>query len=364
MKKKILFMVQLPPPVHGASLRNLSLAQSVLLNEHFRIRILALHFVDALNEIGGFSVRKLGRLTKVYGKFLMEIVFQRPDLAYFTITPTGGAFFRDAVFTLALKIFKIKIIYHLRGLGIREASTKSAATRAIYSFVFRGVTVVCIGKNQILDYYSLPVRRFFVVPDGIDSEVNSEDLKISRLPGKPLTILYLSNFVSTKGVYDFLDTLDEIAKMGMDFRARMVGDAADVTAAQLQTRSVQLGLTDKISIEGPVFGKGKFSLFLDADIFFFPTYFELFPGVVLEAMQCAKAILTTHTGCIPEMIDDGENGILVAPRSVHDMAIRLKQLMEDAALRQRLGLNAREKYLREFTLGIYETRMKEVLNQC
>ena len=84
-------MVQLPPPVHGAALRNESLVESALLNEHFAIRTLSLRFVDTLDSIGLFSYQKLIRLVKIYFSFLSEILFHRPEIAYFTIAPAGGA---------------------------------------------------------------------------------------------------------------------------------------------------------------------------------------------------------------------------------------------------------------------------------
>ncbi len=361
VKKKILFMVQLPPPVHGAALRNRDLAESKLLRENFSIRVLPLRFVDSLNEIGGFSIRKLWRFVVIYFNFLATIILRRPDIAYFTITPAGSAFKRDAIFAATLKFFRIDTMYHLRGLGVKEGSSKNKSSEKIYRFVFHGTTVICLGKEQVKDVEHLPVKKFMVVPDGIAPEIDNVQ-PVQNGNKERLTILYLSNFVTTKGVFDFLDALQLANADGLKFNAIMAGDAADVTADQLRRRAEELGLAANVSIRPPVYGSDKFDLYLASDIFFFPTFFELFPGVVLEAMQCSRAILTTRTGCIPEMVDDGITGLLFSPRSIKEMAEKLKLLSRDAELREKLGVKARLKYLNEFTFERYEKAMKQVFD--
>ncbi|HWA33596.1 MAG TPA: glycosyltransferase family 4 protein, partial [Cyclobacteriaceae bacterium] len=87
-----------------------------------------------------------------------------------------------------------------------------------------------------------------------------------------------------------------------------------------------------------------------------------FPGVVLEAMQCGKPVVTCRTGCIPEMVTDDEEGLLGSPRCIDEMAKKLKALLSDGALRSRLGANGRQKFIRNFTLPSYERQMKEVLD--
>jgi glycosyltransferase involved in cell wall biosynthesis len=361
--KRILFLVQLPPPVHGASLRNESLLKSVLLNKHFDIRPLPLRFTEELAGIGNFSIGKMFRLAKIYFFFLGECLFHRPDLAYFTLAPTGGAFLRDTIFVFTLKLLGINTMFHLRTMGVGEASKRNAFLKFMYHTTFRNVTVVCLGHNQAHDLRHLPVKKIFVVPDGLQVEVRDEDLRTGKAaPAQPV-ILFLSNFIRSKGVYDFIDTLKKISDAGLEFTAKMVGADTDVTSHQLKERIDELALAHRVSVLPPVFGNEKFELLLNADIFFFPTYFELFPGVVLEAMQCGKPVLTCRTGCIPEMVDDGQNGLLTNPRSIDEMAAKLQTLLADDTLRTTLGVNGRQKFIRNFTLPTYEQRMKEVLEQ-
>ncbi len=82
------------------------------------------------------------------------------------------------------------------------------------------------------------------------------------------------------------------------------------------------------------------------DIFVFPSLWDNFPYVILEAMACGKAIVATRTGAVPEMI--GETGLLVPPGDVKALAGALRKLMGDEELRSRLGEAARKRFEERF----------------
>jgi glycosyltransferase involved in cell wall biosynthesis len=85
-----------------------------------------------------------------------------------------------------------------------------------------------------------------------------------------------------------------------------------------------------------------------ADIVVLPSYSEMCPVILLEAMTLKKAIVATNVGGIPEMIKDGFNGLLVEPRNEEELGGVLLKLITDSTLRYRLGSNAlrfiRERY--------------------
>ena len=72
--------------------------------------------------------------------------------------------------------------------------------------------------------------------------------------------------------------------------------------------------------------------------------------VVKEASACGTVPIGTRHGGIPEIIDDGVTGSLVAERDAGAMAARLRELVRDPAMRARLGAAARQKMLREYDL--------------
>ena len=79
----------------------------------------------------------------------------------------------------------------------------------------------------------------------------------------------------------------------------------------------------------------------DADIFTLPSIYEGNPMTIIEAMGTGLPIVASRVGGIPDMISDGESGLLVEPEP-QSICTDLTRLVEDAALRQRLGLAARK----------------------
>ena len=97
------------------------------------------------------------------------------------------------------------------------------------------------------------------------------------------------------------------------------------------------------------------------DIFVMSSVTEGLGTSLLDAMACGKPIVATRTGGIPEVVVDGETGLLVAPRDHEAMAEAIVRLLKDAALREQLGATAlrrvREKFsaerMVEETLRVY-----------
>jgi glycosyltransferase involved in cell wall biosynthesis len=82
------------------------------------------------------------------------------------------------------------------------------------------------------------------------------------------------------------------------------------------------------------------------DIFVFPSLWDNFPYVILEAMACGKPIVATRTGAVPEMLS--ETAMLVSPGDVKALAGALRKLMADAELRSKLGAAARMRFEERF----------------
>ena len=87
------------------------------------------------------------------------------------------------------------------------------------------------------------------------------------------------------------------------------------------------------------------------DVFVLPSHWEGLPIALLEAMASAKAVLCTRVGGIPDVVVDGDNGLLVDAGDVPGLAQRLQTLLDDAALRQRLGQRARQTVIARFDVA-------------
>jgi glycosyltransferase involved in cell wall biosynthesis len=122
-------------------------------------------------------------------------------------------------------------------------------------------------------------------------------------------------------------------------------------------------LSGQVHYVGKKYGTDKEAIFSKADIFAFPTYYETFGLVNLEAMQFCLPIVSTFEGGIPDVVNDGKTGFLVPQKDAKALADKLERLIKNPALRKQMGKAGREKYEKEFTLNAFEKRLKEILTK-
>ncbi|MEK7165035.1 MAG: glycosyltransferase family 4 protein [Patescibacteria group bacterium] len=97
-----------------------------------------------------------------------------------------------------------------------------------------------------------------------------------------------------------------------------------------------------------------------ADIFVIPSVKEGMPYVLLEAMAAGLPIVATNVGGIPEIIKDGQTGLLVPPKNPEKLAAAIGRLIDDPGLRNKLATNARKK-VKKYSLSKMLAQYQELL---
>ena len=136
-------------------------------------------------------------------------------------------------------------------------------------------------------------------------------------------------------------------------------------AVQFSEEVDKRNLNDRIAYVGRKVGEEKEAFFRQSDVFVFPTYYynECFPLVILEAMEYKLPVISTNEGGIPDMVKDGENGLICEKQNPVSLADCIAKLSDDEELRVKMGSAGHEKFCREFTLDKFENRMRDILNQ-
>ena len=103
----------------------------------------------------------------------------------------------------------------------------------------------------------------------------------------------------------------------------------------------------------------------------FPTFYhnECFPLVLLEAMQCGVACISTDEAAVPEIIDDGRTGYIVPKESdgkpsANRLAEAIEKLIVDPEWCSQMGKEGRKKYEKEYTLEVFENRITQCISNC
>ncbi len=313
-----------------------------------------------VHDIGRFSLKKVLRTINDFLALVLTLYRFRPDLVYFNISLFGFALYRDSLYTVLFKVTGHRLLYHLRTQGVKEQIDKSRFKKLLFQYLFRDVQVICLSRALFQDIADVYGGEPFIVGNGIAvEEVGSSVLsKNSEVP----QILFLSNFSIKKGVNELFGAFEILKNKGTQFRGVIVGRPFDYTEEDLRNKVEELDMVQYVTVVGPLYGSKKVNTFIESDIFAFPTYFEAFPGVVLEAMQFGLPVVSTFEGAIPEIIQDGETGLLTEKQNVEQLANALELLINDQSLREKLGKSGKNRFFKHFTLEAFENSMVDVFN--
>ena len=353
-------MLHLPPPVHGSSIVGEIIKNSPLINNSFQGRYINLLISRSVNESGKTNFVKMVRFILIWFQLFGHLIQRKPHLCYYALTTTGAGFHKDCVLVALLRIFHIRIIYHLHNKGIRKNQNKKMDD-FLYRFVFKNSPVILLSEHLYVDVekYVLPWDVYYC-PNGIKNCPRKTDF-LSLPEIRPFKILFLSNLIKSKGVFDLIEACSLLMKKGYRFKCDFVGGEGDVSEPQFNTYIKKKKLTENIKYLGKRFGKLKEAAYDQADVFVLPTSNECFPLTILEAMQHSLPVISTFEGGIPDMVEDGITGFLIPQHDISALADRLELLLRNSALRKQMGKSGRIKYENNFTLNIFERRLYSIL---
>ncbi|MEO4735437.1 glycosyltransferase family 4 protein, partial [Phocaeicola vulgatus] len=204
----------------------------------------------------------------------------------------------------------------------------------------------------------------YICPNGIPN-LRKGEFEARRKNEVPY-LLFLSNLLINKGVFVLLDALRILKEKGYLFNCQYVGgETAEINAVQFSEEVDKRDLNDRVAYVGRKVGEEKNAFFQQADVFVFPTYYynECFPLVILEAMEYKLPAISTNEGGIPDMVKDGENGLICEKQNPYLLADCIAKLLDDEELRVKMGNAGYDKFCREFTLQQFEHRMLDILSQ-
>lgn len=362
MKPTILFILHMPPPVHGASMMGKYIHDSKIVNETFDCHYINLTTAKNLEDIGRAGARKLFKFFKLLIRICKEVKKLKPQLVYITPNACGVAFYKDFVVVLLLKIMGCNIVahYHNKGVTTRQ---ECKPDKWLYKRFFKGIRVILLAKPLYADIQHFVKReQVLFCPNGIPESHSA--IKIVRGNNIPC-ILFLSNLLIDKGVLTLLDACKLLKEQGYVFQCDFVGgETADMDSKRFRQECAQRGIVNCVTYHGRKYGDEKLFFFNKADIFVLPTFNECFPLVLLEAMEQGLPCISSAIGGTLEIVDDGKTGFLVPCREVMPLAERISILLTDETLRKRLGEAGRIKFEREYTLQHFEKNIKQCLMLC
>jgi len=167
-------------------------------------------------------------------------------------------------------------------------------------------------------------------------------------------IISVGRLVAFKGFDHLVDSCAELARRGFDFTCDIIGDGP--LRDMLQAKIEKLNLASRINLLGSLSQRAVLEKIQAADIFALASVIDaqgasdVFPTVILEAMACARPVVSTRLAGIPELVLNGETGILVSPGDTAALTEALQRLLCDRELRLRYGRSGRARMEQHFRI--------------
>lgn len=354
-KTKILFWAQLPPPLHGASLRNKAIFESKIIRDEFELVYVPFNYSNSIEELGKFAFKKVYIFLKLFIKLIWKSIRKDFDVVYFTYSFRRNGVLRDTLFVILFRIFRIPIIFHFRNKGAKVLSLNNLMNKLI-SFSLKRGFFICLSEIAVKDIEDfIDKENLYIVNNGI--QPTSLSYKKKENLNDDIKLFFISNLRHEKGVFTLLEVYKELqTKVPRSLSLSIVGEEGDISYAELETYITQHKLHN-IKLLGPLYGSSKYEIFNNSDIFIFPSRNEVFPGVVLEAMQFALPIVATNVGAIPDIIKSQENGIICDVDNVDEIVSGILKLIDDQEFSKKIGDKAQSDFYENYTLKSFEKNM-------
>lgn len=362
-KEKVLFILHLPPPVHGSSVVGKQIHDSHLINGRFDAEYVNLGTSKSVDDIGGIGFFKILIYIKILFSVFKKVFLKKYDVVYIAPTVSNFGFYKDFIVVFIVKLFQKKIIFHQHNKGVSQRK-KNLFNNFMYHYFYKDVYVVLLSKLLYKDISEFVSKnRVYICPNGIELVPNLDSLILNKVKNKTPTILFLSNLIESKGVYVLLEACKALQEQKINFQCWFVGGEGDISKTDFLRKVEEFKLSEHVSYLGRKYGDEKHDVFLNADFFVFPTFYhnETFGLVNLEAMMYGLPIVSTNEGGIPDLVKNYFNGFIVSSKNPLELAKKMKTLINDKELRMKLGENGRKKFLNEYTLDKFEENLAQII---
>jgi glycosyltransferase involved in cell wall biosynthesis len=269
------------------------------------------------------------------------------------------ASFSATVGLMVARTFPVTMSFGVYGYGeLHNPAETKLAERVKGARFVRSISQHGLGQLMLsCDRSDWP--KLIYVPLGIDA---NDFAPGSRRPATSRPhLLCVGRLAPEKGQAFLLESVAALLARGHAVLLRFVGDGPD--RVFLERRAAELGISSSVEFAGWVDQARLMAIYAETDLFVLPSLAEGIPMVLMEAMAMQIACVAPCITGIPELIQDGVDGMLFRVADVPDIARKIAQLLESPELCVIMGRQARERVIREYDMAGNTRRFATVLRQ-
>ena len=233
---------------------------------------------------------------------------------------------------------------------------------ALKDKIKRSQFIVCISSFH-RDFYlsegadpSQLIISYCGIDTGLFSPGKTSALNSGSSEKTPIRLLSAARLVDKKGFKYLISACKSLADQGVDFSCTIAGDGPLLNELEYQIQQLHLG--GRVTLTGrPILQEDIPSFMRRGDIYCLPCVWagdgdvDGLPQMLMEAMACGVPVVSTRLVGIPDLVVDGETGLLAEPNNSEELAGKLQQLIDDDSLRGKLSQNGRQQVERLFDLS-------------
>ena len=343
----VLLIGPCPPPINGLTTINSAIIHNFSqYHPDIKVNFINVGTPAVENLIGTFNLKKLFIYLSQY-RSMHKIFFA--DIITVPVGHTFLGILKYLPFFLLSKLSAKQLIVHIHSdhlwIMFKDApSWKRYVLTAVMGLADKGIVLSPVLRRNLRPF--MKDDHIYELPNFISASLLEHDLSKTLAEKKQhhLSILFLSNLFKEKGIIDFLEAMLILKKRNLDFEVHVAGDIP--VCMKAETDRYFEKMQDILHYHGIVTGEKKKALFLQTNIFVFPTYHrEAQPLVILEAMATGNIILSTNIGGIPDIFVADKNGFTVEsnnPTQIADIILSLQEKRKEADLDRMLRENYTE----------------------
>lgn len=317
---KVLLIGPISPPVTGCSVVNDLVLAKLNEDKVFEVMHINRAYPKFNEAIGEFSIKKFFFYVRQY--FYAFKIF-RADIIYVAIGLTFFGVLKDAPFILLSKLLGKQVVVHVHGNYLKtQYKLLSGFKKKLFHYILSKADKGIVSSELLKDNLSpfLNEDRIYWIPYFVENTLKDiKEKDVVNIEG--LNILFLSNLMEGKGIFDVFEALKILNKAGVPYKAKIVGGIDSENEKKIFN---YINSNPNITYCKPIRGQEKIETYLSSNVFILPTYYKMEgqPIALLEAMLTGHIIITTdHAGILD--ICSNKNGYIVNKKDPQQIADKL-----------------------------------------